>query len=143
MRTLDKVAWEVLNATADDCENLEQIYRQVCCQLVRVGDKGAPSYAFRPISQAPQLSEIADHVRELVDQGLLQIACDENGNPWQDDGNSSYVWRAWFRMSPEGIAAWEAVQKRGARKAKLRGAARRKAPETRKRQATRAQRRSA
>lgn len=143
MRTLDKVAWEILNATADDCENLEQIYRQTCCQLVSIRDKADPPYAYRPLSGAPQLSEIADHVRELVDQGLLQIACDENGHAWQDDGDSSYVWRAWFRMSPEGKAAWGAVQKRGARKAKLRGTRRRKPQETPKRQETRARRRSA
>jgi len=111
MAALDKTAWEVLNATADDCENLEQIYRQVCYELVETPDSQAKAaYDYRPIRGAPPLSEIADRIHALVEQGLLTLVMDEEGQPWRDHDDLRYVWRAWFRMTPEGRIAWESSE---------------------------------
>jgi hypothetical protein len=108
MQTLDRIAWEVLNATADDCENLEQIYRLVSYELIETPDSLTKSiYDYRSIPGAPFLSEVADRVRALVDRGLLRPVMDEEGRPWQAREDLSYVWRAWFEMTPEGRNAWE------------------------------------
>ena len=142
MRTLSKTAWEILNATADDRENLEQIYRQVCYELI-VSDKSVPPHGYRVLSGAPLLSEIADEVRGLVDQGLLQIVMDENGHPWSSNNDVSFVWRAWFQMTSQGKAAWKSAEKRHFPEAKPRRSSRRKVQDKTKRQETRARRRSA
>jgi hypothetical protein len=108
MNVLDKTAWEVLNATADDCENFEQIYRLICYELFP--DAEAPNhlpYHLRPVHNPILLSEIANRIRELVDEGLLAIVMDEDGHPWQNRDDLSYVWRAWFSMTAEGKSAWE------------------------------------
>ena len=111
MHALDRLAWEVLNATADDCENLEQIYRQVVYELVETADSQTKAvYDYRPVRGAPLLSEIADRVRQLVEHGLLKPRMDEEGRPWQGRDDLSYVWRAWFDMTPEGRNAWEASE---------------------------------
>ena len=87
MSALDKTAWEILNATADDCENLEQIYRQVCHELVETCDSQVKAiHDYRPIKGAPLLSEDADRIRKLVERGLLAVVMDEGGRPWQDRG---------------------------------------------------------
>src|SRR5262245_63472701 len=110
MTTLDKTAWEILNATADDLENLEQIYLQVCYQLMATpGTRDEAVYDYRPIRGAPLLSEIADRIRGLVDQGLLAVAMDEDP-PGPDRDGLSYIWRAWFRMTPQGRSIWESSE---------------------------------
>ena len=48
MGSLDKTALEILNATADDCENLEQIYRQVCFAFVPAPADGGANGVYRP-----------------------------------------------------------------------------------------------
>jgi hypothetical protein len=111
MDPLDRLDWEILDSTADDCENLEQIYRQVCYELIETSDsKIKLAYAYRPVNRVTLLSEIADHIRGLVDQSLLTVVMDEEGHPWQDRADLSYIWRAWFRMSPQGKAAWESSE---------------------------------
>src|SRR6266404_5990020 len=103
MYALDRVAWEVLNATADDCENLEQIYRQVCYAVIKTADSQAKAvYDYRPVPGAPSLGDIAERVRNLVADGLLKPVMDEEGRPWQERDDLSYVWCAWFSMTPEG-----------------------------------------
>jgi len=99
MSALDRTRWEVLNATADDCENLEQIYLMICRpDRNGAGPKGGDT---------PFLFELAASIRQLVDDGLLEIVTDENGKPWQKSNDLSYVWRCWFRMTPQGRLAWE------------------------------------
>ena len=79
---------EVLDATADDLEDLEQIYLSV-----------------RHHSPSPaRLPEVADAVRSLVERGLLVARMGEAGGPPKDD--LSYVWSAWFEMTPQGRAVW-------------------------------------
>ncbi|HLW63777.1 MAG TPA: hypothetical protein VKS79_00570 [Gemmataceae bacterium] len=109
MSALNNVAWEILNATADDCENLEQIYRQVhphLCERLSSAKEGVPS----PNDETPMLATVADCIRELVENGLLEIVMDENGKSWQSRGDLSYVWRAWFRMTPKGANLWESLE---------------------------------
>lgn len=82
--------WAVLNATADDVEDLEQIYRSV--------------HLHSPT--APRLPEVADAVRSLVEKGLLAAQMGEaGGSPAPDDLSS--VWKARFALTPPGRAAWE------------------------------------
>jgi hypothetical protein len=106
MQALDRTAWEVLNATADDCENLEQIYRMVCLEFSAEGYE-RQAFFYRPARGAPPLDEVADRVRGLVEAGLLTAVMDENGCPPRNLTDLSYVWRAWFRMTPQGRNAWE------------------------------------
>lgn len=108
MNTLDKTAWEILNATADDWENLEQIYQMVCfdfsAENYAEAEKGA--YYMRPAQEAPLLEEIADRIGELVECGLLEARTGKGDQSVTDLSDRSYVWRAWFRMTPLGRSAW-------------------------------------
>jgi hypothetical protein len=106
MQTLDKTAWEILNATADDCENLEQIYLQVSYELVNEPDCHS-TYLYRPIPRAPSLSEVADKIRELVKEGLLQVEMDDRGRPRKKPRALRFVWVAWFGMTGRGRNLWE------------------------------------
>jgi len=111
MRTLDKTAWEILNATADDCENLEQIYRQVCYELVQSPQSGDASQCeYRPLPSAPRLSEISESIHSLVEGGLLAALNEEGGQPCKDCDDLGYVWRAWFCMTPQGRSSWESYE---------------------------------
>ena len=112
MRTLDKTAWDILNATADDCENLEQIYRQLCFERTpdTSGRDDPDAYDFHPVRGAPMLHEIADWIRELVDAELLTAVMDEEGRPIVKPVDLGYVWRAWFRMTAEGERVWESSE---------------------------------
>jgi hypothetical protein len=112
MYPLDKTAWEVLNATADDWENLEQIYKMVCLEFspkqYEKREQGA--YFFRPGRGAPSLEEIADQICELVEAGFLAARQGESGAPVSDFSDRRYVWRAWFRMTPAGQQAWDSSE---------------------------------
>ena len=82
--------WAVLNATADDVEDLEQIYRSVHHE--------SPT--------APRLPDVADAVRSLVEKGFLAPRMGENGGPPAAD-DLSFIWKARFEVTPRGRAAWE------------------------------------
>ena len=109
MDKLDRTEWLILNATADDCECLEQIYLQVCYELRPENRAEGPGslYSYRPIPEAPLLSEIADRIRNLVERGLLTAVREEEGGLPQDVKDLAYVWRAWFEMTPRGRSSWE------------------------------------
>lgn len=108
MQNLSKTAWEILNATADDWENLEQIYHSVCfdfsAEHYADSDKGA--YSLRPAKGAPLLEEIADRISELVESGFLHARSGESDESVPNLRDRSYVWRAWFTMTPLGRNAW-------------------------------------
>ena len=112
MHALDKTAWEILNATADDWENLEQIYHLVCFDFSpeRYADRETGAYYLRPGRGAPLLEEVADCICQLVGSGLLGARLGETGRPVSDLTDQSYVWRAWFRMTPEGKRLWESSE---------------------------------
>jgi hypothetical protein len=109
MSTLDKTGWEILNATADDWENLEHIYHAICFEVATENNEGPDSGAtyLRPAKGAPLLQEIADRTCELVESGLLEARLELEGSGL-DLRDRSYVWRGWFTMSPQGRSAWSA-----------------------------------
>jgi hypothetical protein len=89
MESISQTEWEILDATADDVENLEQIFRIISRQ-----------------SSTTTLTEVADAVHALVQKGLLVARMDENGYPLSALDDLSYVWRAWFAMTPPGREVW-------------------------------------
>jgi hypothetical protein len=109
MHSLDKTAWEVLNATADDWENLEQMYRLICFEFSAENyaerEKGA--YYLRPAKGAPLLQEVADRIGPLVEAGLLEGRLEDGELPVSERSDRSYVWRAWFRMTAQGRNVWD------------------------------------
>lgn len=112
MNTLDKIAWEVLNATADDWENLEQIQEMICFDFSpeNYEDRERGAYYLRPAEDAPSLKQIADRIESLTEAGLLAARHEESGAPVCDLSDRSYVWRAWFRMTPSGKSVWDSSE---------------------------------
>jgi hypothetical protein len=108
MGPLDKIDWEILDATADDWEDLEQIYLSVCFEFTGSSGEGAASTGcYRRVRRAVLPQEIADRVRNLVDRELLAAVDEEAGRPITSREDLSYIWHAWFRMTPQGKTLWE------------------------------------
>ena len=107
MASIDKVDWEILNATADDWENLEQIYRAVCFEVCpeKLGEAGNENYLLRPVRGAPTLEELADRIQKLVADNLLIPRFAENDSPPHHE-----VCRAWFIMSSQGRKVWSSSE---------------------------------
>ncbi len=83
MQTLAKMDCEILNATADDWENLEQILAMIdAC--------------------SGNLQQTADSIRTLVESSLLDARLEDGTFVTPNSSDLSYVWRAWFRMAPKG-----------------------------------------
>jgi hypothetical protein len=89
---VNKIEWEILNATADDWENLEGIYRMLQTSL--------------PAAESPLLREVADGLRGLVERGLLSARLADASTPIAKEHDLSYVWNGWFTMTPLGREAW-------------------------------------
>jgi hypothetical protein len=108
MVSIDKVDWEILNATADDWENLEQIYRAVCFEICpeKSGEAGHEDYLLRPVRGAPTLEELADRIHKLVADNLLIPRFAEN----EDPPHHHDVLRAWFVMSSHGRKIWSSSE---------------------------------
>jgi hypothetical protein len=104
MQALDKLAWEILDATADDWEDLEQIYLAVCFEVT--GEEAG----YRRVRPSVLLPEIADRILRLVAARLLAARWGESGDPVTDLDDLSYVWRAWFSMTPQGREVWAASE---------------------------------
>jgi hypothetical protein len=70
---ITSMEWHVLNATADDAENLEQIYRSLAFECSADPDHpGDPAaYCWREARPQVLLSEIADAIQSLVARGFL------------------------------------------------------------------------
>jgi hypothetical protein len=98
MQVLSKTDWEILNATADDWENLEQIYTLIDSQSQQtngiVGGSG-------------KLQEIAEGIKNLIATGLFEARWEDGTSVAPDSADLSYIWRAWFRMTPEGKKVWQ------------------------------------
>jgi hypothetical protein len=99
---LTQLEWEILNAAADDVENLEQIYLSVRFEFV--GDGAI--HVWRERETAVSLAELADAVRSLVERKLLLVRQDP-AEPLSA-GDLSYVWRSWFEPTPRGRDLWMA-----------------------------------
>jgi hypothetical protein len=112
MSPLQRIDWEILDSTADDWENLEQIFFSVCFEVVRLEAEPQcePAHALRRVQEAVLLSEIADRIATLTEGGLLAARHEESGVPVSDLTDRSFVWRAWFRMTPSGKAAWDSSE---------------------------------
>ncbi|GEM_PF-5937491 len=108
MPQLNKIDWEILNATADDAENLEQIYQSVCFEFSAENyeQRKPEAYYWRAVEGAPLLEEIADRICELVESGLLEAQLENGTIVLAATSDKSYVWRGWFRMSSQGREAW-------------------------------------
>jgi len=108
MQNIDKLAWDILNATADDWENLEQLYQLICfdfsADAYEERERGA--YYLRPSPGAPSLETLADRVIDLVEAGFLATRQESSGEPVADLCDRRYVWRAWFQMTAVGRSAW-------------------------------------
>jgi hypothetical protein len=106
MSQLTSTEWLVLNSTADDAENLEQIYRSLalerCADPDHPGDPSA--YCWRESQPRILLSEIADAIHSLVARGLLVPRRDPARE--LDSDELSDVWRAWFEMTEQGRSLW-------------------------------------
>ncbi len=102
---LDKTSWGILNALSDDCEDLERIYRGLCYDCVPAATGNWNEY--RAIAGAPLLWEVVEHLRELINRGLILPAMDEHKQTWNPPGDDSVLWKAWFAMTPTGRDEWE------------------------------------
>jgi hypothetical protein len=112
MDLLERIDWEILDATADDWENLEQIYLIVCYEVTNACDTLSSKATLwrRKVTESLLLSEIADRVRGLVERGLMAAVNEEDGCPVVNKDDLSYIWRAWFRMTAQGKALWESSE---------------------------------
>ncbi len=112
MNAPDKTAWQILDATADDWENLEQIYLMLCLDFssenYKARNEGA--YYLRPTRGAVLLEEIAYRIPKLLAAGLLAARWGESGEQVSDLNDLSYVWRGWFRMTPQGRSMWDSSE---------------------------------
>jgi hypothetical protein len=106
MAVLTKTQWLVLNATADDLEDLEKIYRSINLEFCPQDSGDSDSFYWRDVKDRVPLADIADCIRGLVDQGLLTARMPDTGGP-PDRHDLSYIWRAWFQMTPEARALVE------------------------------------
>jgi hypothetical protein len=103
MLVLTKTQWKVLNATADDYEDLEQIYKSICLEFSsdRYDPSDPNSFYWRAAADRVLLAEIADCIRSLVDQRLLTVRMTESGGPPSSYSDLSYVWKGWFQMTAQ------------------------------------------
>jgi len=108
MSPLQPIDWEILDATADDFENLEQIYLSICFEFLP--DESTGRHSYRRIRGTLLLQEVADRIRSLVEMGLLAVAMDDEGHPPSGRDDLSFVWKAWFTMTPEGRRLWAAAE---------------------------------
>jgi hypothetical protein len=112
MDRIDITSWEVLNATADDWENLQQIFLAVGCDVPERVPQERYGLVYCP-RLLPRLREIADAVVRLVNAGLLDTQEEDSDEPVSDLQDLSYVWRAWFRMTNQGRNVWKEQEPQG------------------------------
>jgi hypothetical protein len=107
MATVTTTQWLVLNATADDFEDLERIYQSICLQFS--SEKYAPSkresFYLREAADAVPLAEIIEAIRSLIDLGLLSVRFPGDDTVAGAGNDLSYLWRGWFGITDRGRAA--------------------------------------
>ena len=104
MDPISRTQWLIMNATSDDYEDLEQIYRSTALEFSaeRYNPTDADAFYWREAKEALLLSDIVDNIRLLVSQGLLSVKL-ATANVLPDTNNDlSYLWRGWFRITPKG-----------------------------------------
>jgi hypothetical protein len=100
MKALSAIEQLVLGAASDDFENLEQIYRSLCLEFSpeKYKPSDPKSFYWREATNAPSLAEIADAIRILTVEGLLEGRTESGAAP-NPQGDPAFVWRAWFRAT--------------------------------------------
>jgi hypothetical protein len=96
---LSKPQWLVLNATADDFEDLEHIYRSINLEFCPEQSGPSDSYHWTDAKDRVPLGEIIECIRGLVDQNLIIVRLTELSAPINKN-DLSYLWRGWFQMTP-------------------------------------------
>jgi hypothetical protein len=106
MTALTTIQRRVLNATADDFEDLEQIYRSICLEFSseNFGASDRRMFYWRESVDAVPLAEIVEAIRLLVDQGLLSVRLPQGNTLAITSNDLSYLWRAWFTTTDAGRA---------------------------------------
>lgn len=107
MSPVTKTQWLVLNATSDDFENLEQIYRSICLEFSaeRYDPSDPQSFYWREGADAVPLSEIVEALRFLVDHHMLSARLPQGDIVAPLSNELSYLWRAWFGITAAGRVA--------------------------------------
>lgn len=101
MSCLTPLEWSVLNATADDAENLEQIYKVIAFEFSAENYSRDDPDAFYWRERTPPvlLADVADAVHSLLNRGLLQA---------RSESEDGCLWRSWFEPTAEGRRLWKA-----------------------------------
>ncbi len=89
MPKIDKISWEILNALADDAENIEQVYLAVAFEF---GD----DQAYRRVVPSITLEAIADRLTAMIEAGYVTVTVAD-------------LWRGWLQMTSAGRALWQAM----------------------------------
>ncbi len=107
MSPLTKTQWLVLNATTDDFENLEQIYRSICLDFSaeRYAPSNPGSFYWRESADAVPLSEIVEALRFLVDHHMVSARLPEGEVVVPGSNEVSYLWNSWFGITAAGRTA--------------------------------------
>jgi hypothetical protein len=114
MMNLTRTQMLVLNSTADDWENLEQIYRSVCLEyLPDISGSSPGSLCWRQGRFFIELSEVVDALQSVVEEGLMAVKSSDGKDVEDFRRDLSYLWRGWFKMTPEGRARLEAADAAG------------------------------
>ena len=106
---LTSIQLAILNAMADDLENLEQIYKSVCLEFSseQFDPSNPGSFYWRAATNGWLLSEVADNLVTLFDYGFIE--CRLHGKPGflHVPQDLSFVWRGWFQMTVKGRDAFD------------------------------------
>ena len=96
---------EILNATSDDWESLEQIYRSVCLEFSSENYvSGDPTlFYLRDNSRGISLAQIADTTIQLVGAGMLNSRCEDGSFLQTISGDQA--WKCWYKVSSKGHKA--------------------------------------
>jgi hypothetical protein len=104
MKTLSPTEQLVLDFSRDDFESLEVLYRSIALEFS--AENYPKSFYWRSAADAPLLSQIADAIKNLTAQGLLEAKMEDGTSP-NPHGDLTFVWRAWFHTTKEGIKVLE------------------------------------
>ena len=104
MNVLTKTQWLILNATADDYEDLEQVYRSIGLEFSseRYDPSDPSSFYWREAKDRVSLSDIVDSLQLLVNKGLLAVKLADREVSPDTKNDLSYLWRGWFKITPKG-----------------------------------------